>query len=63
MTFVDEMYERAMSAMGENAPCYSPPKMLEEALNENLQCAEFNDWSYSIDNSKGSCNVDHHGID
>ena len=60
---VDQIYKRALYSMDEDAPCYIPPKMLEEALKENLQCSEFKDWSYSIRDFNGSSNIDHHGID
>jgi hypothetical protein len=39
---------RAMFMYGEDAPCYSAPRMLEEALGESLRCEDFKDWSYSI---------------
>jgi hypothetical protein len=43
-----QTFHRAMFMYGEDAPCYSAPRMLEEALGESLRCEEFKDWSYSI---------------
>jgi hypothetical protein len=51
-----------MFMYGEDAPCYSPPRMLEEALGESLRCKDFKDWSYSIQNVDGSAVIRHHGI-
>ena len=53
---------RAMYMYGEDAPCYSAPRMLEEALGESLRCEDFKDWSYSIQNVDGSSVIRHHGI-
>ena len=51
-----------MYKYGENAPCYSAPKALEEDCHESLRCEDFKNWSYSIDNVDGSAVIRHHGI-
>jgi hypothetical protein len=51
-----------MFQYGDDAPCYIAPKMLEEALKEDLRCDKFKNWSYSIDNMDGSAVIRHHGI-
>lgn len=60
---VQQIYNRALYSYGESAPCYSPPKMLEDALMENLRCDDFKNWSYSIQNIDGSAVIRHHGVD
>ncbi len=52
-----------MYTYGEDAPCYIPPKMLEEALGECLQIDGFENWHYEIENVDGSSNIRHFGID
>ena len=56
-------FNRAMYQYGEDAPCYSSVKMLEESLNQSLHCEDFKNWSYGIDNVDGSAVIRHHGID
>ena len=56
------MFLRTMYQYGENAPCYSFPRTLEESLNGNLRCEDFKNWSYSIDDIDGSAAIRHHGI-
>ena len=51
-----------MYKYGENAPCYSAPRALEEDCHESLRCEDFKNWSYSIDNVDGSAVIRHHGI-
>ena len=51
-----------MYTYGEDAPCYSAPRMLEEALKTDLRCDDFKDWSYSIESVDGSSIIRHHGI-
>jgi hypothetical protein len=51
-----------MYQYGDDAPCYSAPKMLEDALKEDLRCDKFKNWSYSIDDIDGSAVIRHHGI-
>ena len=53
---------RAQYSYGDDAPCYSAPRMLEEALKTSLRCEDFKDWSYSIEDVDGSSNIRHHGI-
>ena len=36
--------------------------MLEDNLNESLNCEAFKDWTYSIDDVDGSAVIRHHGI-
>ena len=58
-----QAYNKAMYKYGDEAPCYIAPKMLEEACNTDMRCAEFKDWEYSIQNVDGSSVIRHHGID
>jgi len=58
-----QAYNRTMYAYGDDAPCYSSPRMLEEALGVDLRCEGFENWSYSIQNIDGSSVIRHHGID
>ena len=58
-----QAYNTALSKYGDEAPCYIPPKMLEEACHTDLRCEEFKDWEYSIQNVDGSSVIRHHGID
>jgi len=58
-----QAYNRTMYAYGDDAPCYSSPRMLEEALGEDLRCEGFENWKYSIQNVDGSSVIRHHGID
>ena len=55
-------FHRAMYQYGENAPCYSSAKLLEESLKEDLRCEDFKDWYYGIDNIDGSSAIRHFGI-
>jgi len=57
-----QIFNRTMYKYGENAPCYSAPKALEEDCHESLRCENFKNWSYSIDNVDGSAVIRHHGI-
>ena len=57
-----QILHRAMYTYGEDAPCYSAPRMLEEALKTDLRCDDFKDWSYSIESVDGSSIIRHHGI-
>eukprot|EP00088_Acartia_fossae_P053211 TRINITY_DN6042_c0_g1_i1.p1 TRINITY_DN6042_c0_g1~~TRINITY_DN6042_c0_g1_i1.p1 ORF type:complete len:354 (+),score=66.71 TRINITY_DN6042_c0_g1_i1:18-1079(+) len=58
-----QTYNRALYKYGEEAPCYIAPKMLEEALETDLRCDGFENWTYSIQNVDGSSVIRHHGID
>ena len=58
-----QAYNKAMYKYGDDAPCYIAPKMLEEALQTDLRCEEFENWEYSIQNVDGSSVIRHHGID
>ena len=58
-----QAYNKAMYKYGDDAPCYIAPKMLEEALQTDLRCEEFENWGYSIQNVDGSSVIRHHGID
>lgn len=57
-----QAYNKTMYAYGDEAPCYSSPRMLEEALGVDLRCEGFEDWRYSIQNVDGSSVIRHHGI-
>ena len=57
-----QILHRAMYTYGEDAPCYSAPRMLEDALKTDLRCDDFKDWSYSIESVDGSSIIRHHGI-
>jgi len=57
-----QILNRAQYSYGDDAPCYSAPRMLEEALKTSLRCEDFKDWSYSIEDVDGSSNIRHHGI-
>jgi len=43
------IYRRAQYQYGDGAPCYIPPKMMEEALQTSLRDKRFDGWTY--DNS------------
>lgn len=58
-----QIYNKAMYSYGDEAPCYSPPRMLEEALRVDLRCEGFENWSYSIEDVDGSSVIRHHGIE
>lgn len=60
---VQQIYNRGLYTYGADAPCYIPAKLLEDTLNEPLQCPGFENWSYSIDNVDGSSVIRHHDID
>ena len=62
MGHAQQILNRAQYTYGDDAPCYSAPKMLEEALKTSLRCEDFKDWSYSIQDVDGSSNIRHHGI-
>ena len=57
-----QIFNHTMYRYGEDAPCYSSPRMLEEDLKDDLRCEAFKNWSYSIDNVDGSAVIRHHGI-
>ena len=58
-----QIVHRAMYTYGDEAPCYSAPRLLEDALMTSLNCEAFKNWSYSIEEVDGSANIRHHGID
>jgi len=58
-----QAYNKTMYTYGDEAPCYSTPRMLEEALGVDLRCDGFENWKYSIQNVDGSAVIRHHGID
>merc|ERR1712037_906226 len=58
-----QAYNKTMYAYGDEAPCYSSPRMLEEALGVDLRSEGFENWKYSIQNVDGSAVIRHHGID
>ena len=60
---VQQMYNRALSKYGPDAPCYIPAKLVEDACQESLQNDAFKDWSYSIENVDGSAVIRHKGIE
>lgn len=62
MGHAQQILNRAQYTYGDDAPCYSAPRMLEEALKTSLRCEDFKDWSYSIQDVDGSSNIRHHGI-
>merc|ERR1719376_726542 len=62
MGLAQQILHQAMYTYGEDAPCYSAPRMLEDALKTSLRCEDFKDWSYSIQDVDGSSNIRHHGI-
>ena len=55
----EQIYNRARLRFGGNEGSSSPPKLLEEDLNEPLQVAGFDDWTYSVEYVKGSMAVVH----
>jgi len=57
------MYNTALYAYGDDAPCYINPKMLEDHLGVDLRCEGFENWKYSIQNIDGSSVIRHHGIE
>jgi len=61
--FAMNMYNTALYAYGDDAPCYINPKMLEDHLGVDLRSEGFENWSYSIQNIDGSSVIRHHGID
>jgi len=58
-----QMYNKAQYQYGDDAPCYSNPRLLEEALGQDLRCDGFENWEYSIQDVDGSSVIRHHGID
>ena len=50
------------SQLGDDRGCYSPPRLLEEALGEKLQTGGFEEWSYDVENHDGALHVKHKGI-
>ena len=63
MGHVQQMYNRALSMYGPDAPCYSPAKIVEDATGERLQHEAFNGWDYSVENVDGSLVIRHENID
>lgn len=57
------IYRRAEYTYGEDAGCYIPPKLLEDAVGESLQIPGFEKWGYNIVVEEGSLNIKHEGID
>ncbi|KAK3878584.1 hypothetical protein Pcinc_016797 [Petrolisthes cinctipes] len=47
---------------GAQAACYIVPKILEDALREDLRAPGFDDWEYNNVIQRGSLNVTHEGI-
>lgn len=58
-----QAYNKTMYSYGDEAPCYSSPRMLEEALGVDLRKEGFEKWRYSIQNVDGSSVIRHHGIE
>lgn len=55
-------YRLAEYQYGSQAACYIVPKMLEDALGEDLRAPGFDNWEYNNVISRGSLNVTHDGI-
>jgi hypothetical protein len=60
---MQQIYERALHQLGPDAGCYSPPRLLEDALGDKLQTPGFEKWSYDVENHEGALHVKHKGIE
>ena len=55
----EQIYNRARLRYGDKAGSSSPPKLLEDDLNEPLQVDGFENWTYSVEHVGGSMAVVH----
>ncbi len=60
---MQQIYLRALYQLGDESGCYSPPRLLEEALGEKLQTNGFENWSYDVENHDGALHIKHKGIE
>ncbi len=61
--FMQHVYHRALYQLGPDSGCYSPPRLLEESLKEDLRAPGFEGWTYEVENVEGAIHVRHKGID
>ncbi len=59
LALTEQIYNRARRRYGDEAGSSSPPKLLEDDLNEPLQIDGFEDWTYSVEHVGGSMAVVH----
>lgn len=58
-----QIYNRALYQLGPDVGCYAPPRLLEEALKEDLRAPGFEKWTYDIENVEGALHIRHKGVD
>ena len=56
---VEQIYNRARQKYGNDVGSSSPPKLLEDDLQEPLQIEGFEDWTYTVEHVEGSMAVVH----
>ena len=62
MEKMQEIYLRALKTYGSEVGCYTPPRLLEDTMNEKLRASGFENWSYDVDNVDGALHIRHKGI-
>lgn len=60
---MQQVYNRALYQLGPDIGCYAPPKLIEDALKEDLRAKGFENWTYEIENVDGALQIRHKGID
>lgn len=56
---IEQIYNRARQKYGNDVGSSSPPKLLEDDLQEPLQIEGFEDWTYTVEHVEGSMAVVH----
>ena len=62
MEHMQQIYTRALKTYGSEVGCYTPPRLLEDAMNDKLRTKGFENWSYNVENIDGALHVRHQGI-
>merc|ERR1711974_407171 len=54
MDHMQQIYLKALETYGNDVGCYTPPRLLEDKMNDHLRCNGFENWSYNVENIDGA---------
>ena len=63
MDHMQQIYQKSLETYGADVGCYTPPRLLEDKMNETLRVKGFENWTYDVENVEGALEIRHKGID
>ena len=63
MDHMQQIYLKALETYGDEVGCYTPPRLLEDKMNEKLRAKGFENWMYDVENVEGALEIRHKNID